>query len=227
MKKFLLSIALLAAGATMMNAASFNVKVNGTAVENGATITHTTIEENMPEYGILNMAPKIELTNTSSSMASYTISATGVSIDTQDFTADDFGTNPCGRLQFCVGISCQFIDALGETRESNLSIGAGETNSHDLHITYTPAIQVNDEYAIVKSYNGKSEYQFTISNGSETMTFNIVFDYDSTEGAVNDINIDNNATAEYYNLQGIRVANPEKGIYIVRRGNKISKEFVR
>ena len=32
---------------------------------------------------------------------------------------------------------------------------------------------------------------------------------------------------EYYNLQGVRVANPENGIYIVRRGNKVTKEYIR
>lgn len=31
----------------------------------------------------------------------------------------------------------------------------------------------------------------------------------------------------YYNLQGIRVANPENGLYIVNRGGKISKEIIR
>jgi len=29
--------------------------------------------------------------------------------------------------------------------------------------------------------------------------------------------------AEYFNLQGVRVANPENGLYIVRQGNKVSK----
>lgn len=32
---------------------------------------------------------------------------------------------------------------------------------------------------------------------------------------------------EYFNLQGIRVAEPAAGIYIVRRGNKVTKEVVR
>ena len=35
------------------------------------------------------------------------------------------------------------------------------------------------------------------------------------------------APAVYYNLQGIQVANPENGIYIVRRGNKVTKEYIR
>lgn len=35
------------------------------------------------------------------------------------------------------------------------------------------------------------------------------------------------AQPEYYNLQGVRVTNPEQGIYIVRRGNKVTKEVIR
>lgn len=36
-----------------------------------------------------------------------------------------------------------------------------------------------------------------------------------------------NGEAEYYNLQGIRVLEPAAGIYIVRRGDKVTKEVVR
>lgn len=35
------------------------------------------------------------------------------------------------------------------------------------------------------------------------------------------------APAVYYNLQGVEVKNPESGIYIVRRGNKVTKELIR
>ncbi|MBO5780309.1 MAG: Ig-like domain-containing protein [Muribaculaceae bacterium] len=35
-----------------------------------------------------------------------------------------------------------------------------------------------------------------------------------------------NVTPEYYNLQGVRVANPQSGIYIVVRGGKASKEVL-
>lgn len=37
----------------------------------------------------------------------------------------------------------------------------------------------------------------------------------------------NDAPAVYYNLQGVQVANPENGIYIVRRGEKVTKEVIR
>lgn len=38
---------------------------------------------------------------------------------------------------------------------------------------------------------------------------------------------DANLPAEYYNLQGVKVVNPTEGIYIVRRGSKVSKEIIR
>ena len=35
------------------------------------------------------------------------------------------------------------------------------------------------------------------------------------------------APAVYYNLQGVQVKNPANGVYIVRRGNQVTKEFIR
>ncbi len=42
-------------------------------------------------------------------------------------------------------------------------------------------------------------------------------------GAVNGIEVDENAPAVYYNLQGVRVANPENGLFIVVKGGKSTK----
>ena len=44
---------------------------------------------------------------------------------------------------------------------------------------------------------------------------------------MNDIVIDQNAPVEYYNLQGVRVANPAPGLYIRRQGNTATKVLVR
>lgn len=46
---------------------------------------------------------------------------------------------------------------------------------------------------------------------------------------INDITVDDNSDAApvYYNLQGVKIANPGNGIFIVRRGNKVAKEIVR
>lgn len=42
-------------------------------------------------------------------------------------------------------------------------------------------------------------------------------------GAVKGVELDSDAPATYYNLQGVRVNNPEKGIYIVVKGGKSHK----
>ena len=44
---------------------------------------------------------------------------------------------------------------------------------------------------------------------------------------VEGIEADDNAPAEYFNLQGVRVAEPENGLYIKRQGNKVSKVILR
>ena len=44
---------------------------------------------------------------------------------------------------------------------------------------------------------------------------------------IESIEADKNAPAIYYNLQGVEVANPSNGIYIVKRGAKVAKEFVK
>ncbi len=51
---------------------------------------------------------------------------------------------------------------------------------------------------------------------------------DNSAAGIDDITVgDDNAPAVYYNLQGVQVANPDNGIYIVRRGNKVTKQLVK
>ena len=44
---------------------------------------------------------------------------------------------------------------------------------------------------------------------------------------VEGIAADENAEEVYYNLNGVRVANPSNGIFIVKKGNKVSKQVIR
>ena len=62
---------------------------------------------------------------------------------------------------------------------------------------------------------------------NSNLRFNpIAFEATTTNG-IDSIVADDAAEAEYYNLQGVRVAAPESGLYIVRRGNKVTKELVK
>lgn len=45
--------------------------------------------------------------------------------------------------------------------------------------------------------------------------------------AIDNIATDANAPVEYYNLQGMRVDNPENGLFIRRQGSKVSKVIIR
>lgn len=47
------------------------------------------------------------------------------------------------------------------------------------------------------------------------------------DSPVVDLDDDENAPVEYYNLQGIRVENPSAGLYIMRQGKKASKVLIR
>lgn len=51
--------------------------------------------------------------------------------------------------------------------------------------------------------------------------------YADNGSSVAEIENEANAPVEYYNMQGIRVANPEKGLYIVKQGNKILKQILK
>ena len=51
--------------------------------------------------------------------------------------------------------------------------------------------------------------------------------FDNGSGVADLVVEDENAPVEYYNLQGIRVANPENGLYIVKQGNKVTKRIIK
>ena len=54
--------------------------------------------------------------------------------------------------------------------------------------------------------------------------------YDDAYGAVEGVGVDvleAEGPAEYYNMQGVRVAEPTTGLYIVKQGNKVSKQLIR
>ncbi len=53
--------------------------------------------------------------------------------------------------------------------------------------------------------------------------------FDASASGIGDIAVDNdeNAPVEYYNLQGVRVAEPENGLYIVKQGKKVTKQVIR
>ena len=77
-----------------------------------------------------------------------------------------------------------------------------------------PATAAESNDVQIRNTNGCHLYFITVTAGSGTT-------------AVENVAIDANAPVEYYNLQGVRVANPENGLYIKRQGNKAVKVLVK
>ena len=63
-------------------------------------------------------------------------------------------------------------------------------------------------------------YQYYCNTVASMYTFEIPADYAT---AIESVAVDANAPVEYYNLQGVKVANPENGLFIKKQGNKATK----
>lgn len=66
-----------------------------------------------------------------------------------------------------------------------------------------------------------------VDSDNNEIVINIVWSLEKEDVGVENIATDINAPAEYYSLTGVRVNNPSKGIYIVKRGNKVTREVIR
>lgn len=101
-----------------------------------------------------------------------------------------------------------FVPFLPILRENSPLVNAGIDNSAEWSddVNYIPATDCRG-YA---NKDGKDigAYEFEGKAGVESV--------------VSDVE-DPNAPVEYYNLQGMRVNNPENGIFIRRQGNKATK----
>lgn len=72
-------------------------------------------------------------------------------------------------------------------------------------------------------YTGKVATKAYIYSQSGGINF---YDFKFTPGAtdaIDEIVADENAPVEYFNLQGVRVAQPANGLYICKQGNKVTK----
>lgn len=90
-------------------------------------------------------------------------------------------------------------------------------NNGDSNVTLNGTIDANN------SVNLKLTYK---SNDTAEPIY-LEFNTQKATVGIDGIEADENAQVEYFNLQGIRVANPENGVYIRRQGSKVSKVFVK
>lgn len=122
------------------------------------------------------------------------------------------------------------------TQYNNVTYNIVDDGSTDVLIVFrgkwgagvTPTADKNPEVGarvIVKgnliNYNGTDK---EVNTGNEIVSYEAPGSFDGVEDIVAD---DANAPVEFYNLQGVRVANPENGLYIRVQGKKATKVLVR
>ncbi|MDE6393753.1 MAG: hypothetical protein K2K77_00290 [Duncaniella sp.] len=112
-----------------------------------------------------------------------------------------------------------------DARGVTLSI-AGETlNAPDGSAVAAPTTYTEQEWLVPATAAATNDVQITNTNGCHI--YFITVTAEDTTTAISEIASDENAPVEYYNLQGIRVAEPSNGIFIKRQGNKVQKVLVK
>lgn len=92
-------------------------------------------------------------------------------------------------------------------------------NSAEILVT-DPTSESNAFFTTIWSDVKAGTYLLTESGGTGRFSG---LAYETGSSAIETIVVDENAPVEYYNLQGVRIANPEHGLYIKRQGNKVTK----
>jgi hypothetical protein len=84
-----------------------------------------------------------------------------------------------------------------------------ELNAVDYIDTVTGTSAINITITATNSKNESVSRQFTINIKGAS--------------AIEDVTLDENVAVEYFNLQGVKVENPTKGLFIKKQGNKTTK----
>lgn len=231
MKKILLSALLLAAGATAANAQSFEFYI-GNELENDKVTNYTLIKEGdvyvagnelNTNLGNFESIAYLLLKNKTAEPLDVTMD---IEIEKKEFSPEALDAN-MDMASWCFFGNCSMFGEnllhpeLPDATKSQLIAANGETpGGKGEHIEYAFMYENEED---VKKFKYDILHNCTVTANGETLHFSIAYKYDGSDTGIGGIEADN-AQAEYYNLQGMRVSNPEKGqLYIVRKGIKTTK----
>lgn len=207
MKKFYTIKTLAVVACAFMANVAFgqNLKVtaDGKPVANGDVIEvpYDYEEESYPEFGIFSYSyrwdPHLEVSTTAGTAQ---LEVTVTSLD-----------NTAG-FQICWPMTCLFIEPNGFKTSS----GTINTNPQDLQIH--KEIVFDEEGAVPTEADGGS-IKVTMKSGAETVEVTAKCVLEDRNG-VGENFAESNEPTVYYTLEGLKVENPEKGIFVARKGGK-------
>ena len=203
--KWMLAVTL----AVISNAAmaqDIKVTSKGEVVANNAVVETPCHVEDFTEYGAgcdYNWDPEIEVSTESGEMP-ITVTLTA--------GENTFGT------QLCWPNNCQALEP-GKSVTSTGTIGTTPSNLQ-IHRSFLPEEKYENEEKPTKVKDVKVKIDYASNSFEFTVKFMLP---DNT--AVSEISNDGNATPVYYSIDGTKVENPGKGLYIVKKGNKAKLEI--
>lgn len=211
MKKFYMT--LLALVATLSaSAANFTLTANGVAVNDGDRINLTQSWEENDLLGYFEASPKLVLkANVAGTAYVYVQNLKNNS----KFTASGDAANI--EVTSCAFGGCSPAMVGGPEIQKDGVVTAGTTVDLETEFRFTPS---NDTLS-PDDITFDSEFVVECELAGETLK---VYCYlDGTTAGVDGIATDENSQVVYYDLQGRRVASPDKGIYLMRQGSKTTK----
>lgn len=215
MKKFYLILA-LALSTLTAGAQNLQFLVKGQPIENNARVDLAAyLDESDPTRPLYN--PELFLKSAVSGSAEATV----VFTKGECIPALDAEWEKGGELQitFCsFDGQCQTVNP-GQTATKNGSVTVGESNMQ-IELVYS-RIGFSQEFSELKT---NAEFTVSCKVGSDEVT--ATFFIDNT-ASLTGIEADANAPKEYFDLQGRKVTSPAEGLYIVRQGSKVSKQYIR
>lgn len=138
-----------------------------------------------------------------------------------------------GYVQFAVNLDATTWDELNEADRYGAAVEGTAIVFNG--VTATETLKCFTNSAALDADKAGACNAFKIAPG--TYDFKVTFNADGTttldckmyaSGVENvGIDADNESEAEYFNLQGVKVANPSNGVYIRRANGKVSKVFVK
>lgn len=232
MKKSLLIAALFATAMTA-NAQSYEVRYEGEAVENGSTLILTEYEDNTDYEEGYNYHVTLSIKNKNIGSQTFTGTLLWGSYPTRneylekrdDFVADT-DMYVWGFPQICNNQGQCFTSDADDTYigSGNVKVSGMSEAGFVYHLSNTPTDLVSEyKTTIVPETNPEEKFECTFVFAP---TKEAGEEFLANAGVGNIIAAPDSAPV-YYNLNGMKVNNPSNGIYIVKRGSKVTKEIIR
>lgn len=143
-----------------------------------------------------------------------------------------WGAEDAWKMTSTDGVTYTFACADDQSIPAGVAFKFADANWASINYGAEEVLFLDQEFEL--GYNGSNITLEEEWSGSvklvlgENQTATVEFSNDkSAFGAVAGIAVDNNVAPVYYNLQGVRVNNPENGLFIVVKGNETSKVLVK